>query len=49
MSERANAQLRDECGASQILVRGAANMMAHLMFGVLALRVDQSLRLAAPG
>lgn len=48
MSERVNARLKDEFGASQIRVRGAAKVMAHLMFGVLALTVDQWLRLSAP-
>jgi len=45
MSERVNARLKDEFGANQIRVRGAAKVMAHLMFGVLALTVDQWLRL----
>lgn len=49
MSERVNARLKDEFGASQIRVRGAARVMAHLMFGVLALTVDQWLRLGSPG
>jgi hypothetical protein len=48
MSERVNARLKDEFGASQIRVRGAVKVMAHLMFGVLALTVDQWLRLRAP-
>src|SRR5450432_783223 len=48
MSERVNARLKDEFGASQIRVRGAAKVMAHRMFGVLALTVDQWLRMAAP-
>jgi len=48
MSERVNARLKDEFGASQIRVRGAAKVMAHLMFGVLALTVDQWLRLRVP-
>jgi hypothetical protein len=48
MSERVNARLKDEFGAGQIRVRGAAKVMAHLMFGVLALTVDQWLRLATP-
>ena len=48
MSERVNARLKDEFGASQIRVRGAAKVMAHLMFGVLALTVDQWLRMSAP-
>jgi hypothetical protein len=47
MSERVNARLKDEFGASQIRVRGAAKVMAHLMFGVLALTVDQWLRMAS--
>jgi hypothetical protein len=49
MSERVNARLKDEFGASHIRVRGAAKVMAHLMFGVLALTVDQWLRLSATG
>jgi hypothetical protein len=49
MSERVNARLKDEFGANQIRVRGAAKVMAHLMFGVLALTVDQWLRLSASG
>jgi Transposase DDE domain/Transposase domain (DUF772) len=46
MIERVNARLKDEFGASHLRVRGAAKVMAHLMFGVLALTVDQWLRLA---
>lgn len=49
MVERVNARLKDEFGARHIRVRGAAKVMAHLMFGVLALTVDQWLRLAPPG
>lgn len=49
MSERVNARLKDEFGASHIRVRGAAKVMAHLMFGVLALAVDQWLRLSSTG
>jgi hypothetical protein len=49
MSERVNARLKDEFGASQIRVRGAVKVMAHLMFGVLALTVDQWLRMAPSG
>jgi hypothetical protein len=45
MSERVNARLKDEFGASHIRVRGAVKVMAHLMFGVLALTVDQWLKL----
>jgi hypothetical protein len=49
MSERVNARLKDEFGAGSIRVRGGAKVMAHLMFGVLALTVDQWLRLARHG
>jgi hypothetical protein len=48
MSERVNARLKDEFGASRIRVRGGAKVMAHLMFGVLALTVDQWLRMKPP-
>lgn len=48
MSERVNARLKDEFGARHIRVRGAVKVMAHLMFGVVALTVDQWLRLARP-
>ena len=47
MIERVNGRLKDEFGASQIRVRGAAKVMAHLMFGVLVLTVDQWLRMSA--
>ena len=49
MIERVNGRLKDEFGGRMIRVRGAAKVMAHLMFGVLALTVDQLLRLAAKG
>ena len=49
MVERVYARLKDEFGASQIRVRGAAKVMAHLMYGVLALTVDQWLKLARTG
>jgi hypothetical protein len=49
MSERVNARLKDEFGANQLRVRGAAKVMAHLMFGVVALTVDQWLRMAGTG
>ena len=45
MVERVNGRLKDEFGAREIRVRGAGKIMAHLMFGVLALTVDQLLRL----
>lgn len=45
MVERVNARLKDEFGGRFVRVRGAAKVMAHLMFGVVALTVDQLLRL----
>jgi hypothetical protein len=45
MVERVNGRLKDEFGARFVRVRGASKVMAHLMFGVLALTVDQILRL----
>ena len=46
MVERVNARLKDEFGGRNVRVRGAGKVMAHLMFGVLALTVDQLLKLA---
>jgi hypothetical protein len=43
--ERVNARLKDEFGGRMIRVRGAVKVMAHLMFGVLALTADQLLRM----
>lgn len=43
--ERVFARLKDEFGGRQIRVRGAKKIMAHLMFGVLALTADQILKL----
>jgi hypothetical protein len=45
MVERVNARLKDEFGGRTIRVRGAAKVMTHLMFGVLALTADQILRM----
>jgi hypothetical protein len=45
VAERSNARLKDEFGASNIMVKGAAKVMSHLMFGVLALSADQLMRL----
>ena len=42
--ERVYSRLKDEFGARFVRVRGAAKVMAHLMFGVLALTADQILR-----
>lgn len=45
MVERVFSRLKDEFGARLIRVRGPSKIMAHLMFGVLALTVDQLLKL----
>jgi len=45
MVERVFSRLKDEFGARHIRVRGASKIMAHLMFGVVALTVDQLLKL----
>jgi hypothetical protein len=42
--ERVYARLKEEFGGSSIRVRGARKVMAHLMFGILALTADQILR-----
>jgi Transposase DDE domain/Transposase domain (DUF772) len=44
--ERVNARLKDEFGARHVRVRGAAKVFAHLAFGLIALTVDQLLKLA---
>jgi len=40
-SERANSDLKDNYGGRFVRVRGAAKVMAHLMFGVIALTAKQ--------
>jgi hypothetical protein len=45
MVERVFSRLKDQFGARSVRVRGASKIMAHLMFGVLALTVDQLLKL----
>ena len=44
--ERVNSRLKDEFGGRYVRVRGYAKVMAHLKFGLLALTVDQILRLS---
>jgi len=44
MVERTYGRLKDEFGGRFVRVRGATKVMAHLMFGVLALTADQLLR-----
>ena len=45
-AERVNARLKDEFGGVCVRVRGHKKVMAHLMFGILALTVDQLMRFA---
>jgi len=47
MAERVNARLKDEFGGRCVRVRGAIKVKCHLMFGVLALAVDQLFRVAS--
>jgi len=44
-AERVNARLKDEFGGRMIRVRGPQKIMAHLSFGLIALTVDQMMRL----
>jgi len=44
--ERVNGRLKDEFGGRMVRVRGAAKVMTHLMFGIMALTVDQLMRYA---
>ena len=46
MAERVNARLKDEFGARFLRVRGALKVKCHLMFGIVALAVDQIIRVA---
>jgi transposase len=48
-AERVFSRMKDEFGACSIRVRGHVKVMAHLMFGVLALTADQLLRLPIGG
>ncbi len=45
VAERMNGRMKDEFGATIIYVRGHAKIMTHLMFGLIALTVDQLIRL----
>lgn len=44
--ERVNGRLKDEFGGRMVRVRGHAKVMTHLMFGIIALTVDQLMRYA---
>ena len=43
--ERVNGRLKDEFGGRNIRVRGHDKVLCHLMFGIVALTVDQLMRL----
>ena len=43
--ERVNGRLKDEFGGRKVRVKGSVKVMAHLMFGILALTADQLFRL----
>jgi len=45
VAERTNARLKDEFGGNHLMVKGDTKVMAHLMFGILALATDQLMRL----
>src|SRR5271169_2500563 len=42
--ERVNARIKDEFGGRTVRVRGHAKVICHLMFGIVALTVDQLVR-----
>src|SRR6202162_880183 len=44
-AERVNGHLKDDFGGRYVRVRGHAKVFCHLMFGVLALSIDQLMRL----
>lgn len=44
-AERVNARLKDEFGGLTVRVKGHMKVMSHLMFGLIALTVDQLVRL----
>jgi hypothetical protein len=46
--ERVYGRLKEEFGGQYVRVRGQAKVMAHLMFGILALTADQILRWIGP-
>ena len=46
-AERVNARLKDEFGGRMVRVRGYIKVLAHLMFGILALTADQLMRLVS--
>ena len=45
VAERFNSRLKEGFGATSVMVRGAAKVRLHLMFGIIALFADQLLKL----
>jgi hypothetical protein len=45
VAERFNSRLKEDFGGANVMVRGAAKVRLHLMFGVIALFTDQLLKL----
>ena len=43
--ERVNGRIKDEFGARMVRVRGHAKVMAHLMFGIVVMTVDQLMKM----
>lgn len=46
-AERANSRLKEDFGASNVMVKGCSKVTLHLMFGVITLFADQLLRLVS--
>jgi hypothetical protein len=44
-AERVNSNLKDNCGAAHIRVRGSEKVFCHLMFGIVVVTVEQMMRL----
>src|SRR6202043_3625994 len=44
-AERVNGGLKDDFGGRYVRVRGHAKVLCHLMFGILALTINQLMRL----
>lgn len=44
-SERLNSRLKDQFGGRNVMVRGSAKVMLHLMFGLVSLFADQLIKL----
>ena len=47
IAERVNSRLKDSFGGRSVRVQGPSKVLAHLMFGILALTADQLIRLVS--